>query len=58
MPIREPNPTWPIDPRNWAHPLHDEKWLEMARAIGRQIARDEMAGRGGPHIGGNDDNES
>jgi hypothetical protein len=38
MPIREPNPTWPIDPRNPNHPNHDEGWLEVAKALGRAMA--------------------
>jgi hypothetical protein len=28
----------PIDPRNPDHPRHDEKWLELARALGRAAA--------------------
>jgi hypothetical protein len=31
----------PIDPRNIGHPQHDEKWLELARALGRLEAREE-----------------
>jgi hypothetical protein len=27
------------DPRNPYHPCHEEKWLELARAIGRHMAR-------------------
>jgi hypothetical protein len=39
------------DPRSWDHPSHKEQWLEIAREIGRQIARDEReARRAGPHI--------
>jgi hypothetical protein len=40
--IREPDPTWPINPRNIDHPLHDEKWLELASALGRMEAREEF----------------
>ena len=40
------------DPRSLNHPNHKEQWLEMARAIGRQIARDERNGLSGQHIGG------
>jgi hypothetical protein len=29
----------PLDPRNIGHPLHDAKWLELARALGRMEAR-------------------
>jgi hypothetical protein len=43
------------DPRSLDHPSHREQWLEFARAIGRQIARDEREGRSGPHIGGDND---
>jgi hypothetical protein len=28
----------PDDPRNPNHPSHDEKWLELARALGRALA--------------------
>lgn len=50
-------PLDPSDPRSWDHPSHREQWLELARSIGRQIARDEREGHSGPHIGGNDDDE-
>jgi hypothetical protein len=43
-------PLDPDDPRNLDHPSHKEQWLEIARAIGRQMARDERDGRSGPHI--------
>jgi hypothetical protein len=33
--IRDVNP---IDPRHPDHPIHDEKWLALARAIGRAMA--------------------
>jgi hypothetical protein len=39
------------DPRSLDHPSHKAQWLEMARAIGRQIARDERNGCSGRHIG-------
>ncbi len=31
----------PSDPRSIDHLRHHEQWVELARAIGRQIARDE-----------------
>jgi hypothetical protein len=40
------------DPRSLDHPSHKEQWFEMARAIGRQMARDERDGYSGQHIGG------
>ena len=40
------------DPRSIYHPSHKEQWFEIARAIGRQIARDERDGCSGQHIGG------
>jgi hypothetical protein len=40
------------DPRSLDHPSHKEQWFEIARAIGRQIARDERDGLSGQHIGG------
>ena len=39
------------DPRSLDHPSHKEQWFEMARAIGRQVARDERDGCSGQHIG-------
>ena len=39
------------DERSLDHPSHKEQWFEVARAIGRQIARDERDGRSGQHIG-------
>jgi hypothetical protein len=30
------------DPRSLDHPSHKEQWLELARAIGRQMANDEF----------------
>jgi hypothetical protein len=41
MPIREPNPTWPIDPRNINHPRHDAQWLALMRELGRIAAAQE-----------------
>ena len=35
------------DPRSLDHPSHKEQWFELARAIGRQIARDERDGISG-----------
>ena len=40
------------DPRSLNHPSHKEQWFDIARAIGRQIARDERNGISGQHIGG------
>ena len=40
------------DPRSLDHPSHKEQWFELARAIGRQIARDERDGISGQHIRG------
>lgn len=34
--IRDVNP---ISPRHIGHPIHDEKWLGFARALGRLDAR-------------------
>ncbi len=39
------------DVRSLNHPSHKEQWLELARAIGRQISRDERNGLSGQHIG-------
>jgi hypothetical protein len=36
--IREVNP---ISPRNIHHPIHREKWLAFAEALGRMEAREE-----------------
>jgi hypothetical protein len=33
----------PGDPRSLDHPCHDEQWLELARAIGRSMARQHYA---------------
>jgi hypothetical protein len=30
------------DPRNLNHPCHDEQWLELARSIGRAMAREQF----------------
>jgi hypothetical protein len=38
--------------RSLDHPSHREQWFEMARAIGGQIALDEMNGHVGQHVGG------
>jgi hypothetical protein len=40
------------DEHSLDHPSHKEQWFEVARAIGRQIARDERDGCSGQHIGG------
>lgn len=37
----------PLDsshPQSWDNPDNEEVWLELARAIGRQLARDEKGG--------------
>jgi hypothetical protein len=39
------------NPRSLDHPSHKNQWFEIARAIGRQISRDERNGRSGQHIG-------
>ena len=31
-----------ISPRYIGHPLHDEKWLELARVLGRMDAREDF----------------
>lgn len=31
----------PSHPQSWDNPNNEEIWLELARAIGRQLARDE-----------------
>lgn len=38
----------PSHPQSWDNPDNEEVWFELARAIGRQIARDEEAGSGQP----------
>lgn len=35
-------PLDPDDPRNLSHPIHREKWLELARAMGRMDARKDF----------------
>ena len=37
-------PLDPAHPQSWDNPDNEEVWLELARAIGRQIARDEKDG--------------
>lgn len=39
------------DERSLDHPSHRNQWFEIARAIGRQISRDERDGCSGQHIG-------
>jgi hypothetical protein len=39
------------DERSLDHPSHKNQWFDIARAIGRQIARDERDGLSGRHIG-------
>jgi hypothetical protein len=41
-------PLDPSHPRSWDNPDNEEIWLELARAIGRQIARDGRDGLGQP----------
>lgn len=41
-------PLDPSHPQSWDNPDNEAVWLELARAIGRQIARDEEAGLGQP----------
>jgi hypothetical protein len=41
-------PLDPSHPQSWDNPDNEEFWLELARAIGRQIARDEKDGLGKP----------
>jgi hypothetical protein len=33
----------PSDPRNPNHKCHDDQWMEVARAIGRAMAREQFA---------------
>jgi hypothetical protein len=40
----------PSDPRSPDHPSHDEQWDELAKAIGRRMAREQYAR---DHQGGN-----
>ena len=44
----------PSHPQSWDNPNNEEIWLELARAIGRQLARDENDGLG-QAIGERDD---
>jgi hypothetical protein len=37
-------PLDPSHPQSWDNPNNEEIWLELARAIGRQIAQDEKDG--------------
>lgn len=37
-------PLDPSHPQSWDNPDNEEVWLELARAIGRQLARDEKGG--------------
>jgi hypothetical protein len=39
--IIEPDPHHPL---SWDNPANEEAWLALARAIGRQIARDQRDG--------------
>ncbi len=50
-------PLDPSHPQSWDNPENEEVWLELARAIGRQLARDEKGGleqRIGERDGGSD----
>lgn len=40
LPARQPLD--PSDPRSLDHPSHKEKWLELARALGRLDARKDF----------------
>jgi hypothetical protein len=44
----------PSHPDSWDNPANEEAWLDLARAIGRKIARDQMDGLIGP-VEGEDD---
>lgn len=51
MPTRQRatiRPLAPSHPQSWDNPNNEEIWFELARAIGRQIARDENHGSGQP----------
>ncbi|MHB0790071.1 hypothetical protein [Bradyrhizobium sp. 5.13L] len=37
-------PLDPSHPQSWDNPDNEEVWLELARAIGRQLAQDEKGG--------------
>ena len=41
-------PLDPSHPQSWDNPGNEEIWFELARAIGRQLARDENDGLGQP----------
>jgi hypothetical protein len=41
-------PLDPSDPRSLDHPCHQEKWLELARSIGRALAKKELDRLYGP----------
>lgn len=41
-------PLDPSHPQSWDNPDNEEIWFDLARAIGRQIARDESDGLGQP----------
>jgi hypothetical protein len=49
--IIEPDPSHPL---SWDNPANEEVWLDLARAIGRQIARDQRDGLKGPIEGENE----
>jgi hypothetical protein len=34
-------PLDPSDPRSLGHPCHEQQWLDLARALGRALARQE-----------------
>jgi hypothetical protein len=36
-------PLDPADPRSLDHPCHNDQWLELAKAIGRSMAREQYA---------------
>lgn len=41
-------PLDPSHPQSWDNPNNEEIWFELARAIGRQLARDEQGVLGQP----------
>lgn len=35
-------PLHPSHPQSWDNPANEDRWIDLARTIGRQIARDEV----------------
>ena len=48
----------PSHPDSWDNPANEEVWFNLARAIGRQIARDQRQGLIGPIAGDNEDRKT